>query len=163
MSPFTLRPAVATDAEIIFQYIVELAEYEKARNEVTATVDDIQRTLFADPQQTVSAIICEQQGEPVGFAVYFYNYSTWQGKKGIYLEDLYVTPAARGKGAGKMMLQHLAQKAVSEGCGRFEWSVLDWNQPAIDVYQAIGARAKDSWLGYQLAEDALERFANLTD
>jgi GNAT superfamily N-acetyltransferase len=98
--------------------------------------------------------------EPIGYAVYFFNYSTWLGRHGLYLEDLYVSPEHRGAGAGKALLKHLAQLAVAKGCGRFEWSVLDWNEPAIRFYQAIGARPQDEWVGYRLTGEALEAFAN---
>ena len=97
--------------------------------------------------------------QAVGFAVFFYNYSTWLGKRGVYLEDLYVTPKARGKGAGRHLLQYLAHHAVTEGCGRFEWSVLDWNQPAIDFYQQLGAKPMSEWIGYRLEGDALQALA----
>ena len=105
------------------------------------------------------ALICSVGGEPAGFAVYFFNYSTWQGRKGLYLEDLYVTPAHRGSGAGKALLQHLARIAVAEGCGRFEWSVLDWNEPALQFYRSIGASPLTEWVRHRLAGAALLEFA----
>ena len=107
----------------------------------------------------MNALICALDENPIGFAVYFYNYSTWQGKKGLYLEDLYVSPEHRGVGAGKELLKHLAKIAVSQGCGRFEWSVLDWNEPAIKFYDSIGAKPKTEWVGYQLAGSALYEFS----
>ncbi|HEY8569978.1 GNAT family N-acetyltransferase, partial [Microbulbifer sp.] len=103
---------------------------------------------------------CNIDNKPVGFAVYFFNYSTWLGKNGLYLEDLYISPEYRGAGAGKALLKHLAKIAVSKNCGRFEWSVLDWNEPAIRFYQSIGAKSQDEWVGYRLAGNALEEFAN---
>ena len=109
------------------------------------------------------ALICEADGQPVGYAIYFFNYSTWQARKGLYLEDLYVSPASRGIGAGKRLLRHLARVAVEEGCGRFEWSVLDWNQPAIDFYQSIGARPQAEWVRYRMHGEALTGFAAGSD
>ncbi|WP_306671642.1 GNAT family N-acetyltransferase [Endozoicomonas sp. ONNA2] len=153
-----IREAVAEDAALILGFVQDLARYERAEDEVVATVADIQASIFGGGA-TAKAIIGELDGEPVGFAVYFYNYSTWLGKKGLYLEDLYIAPAYRGKGSGKAMLQYLAKQAVSENCGRFEWSVLGWNEPAIQFYQSIGATPKSEWVGYQLAGPALSAFA----
>lgn len=154
----TIRPATHDDAALILGYIRELAIYEKAEHEVVASVADIEQSLFG-PDSTAHGLICLQDEQPVGYAVYFFNYSTWQGKSGLYLEDLYITPAARGSGAGKKLLRHLAQLAVARGCGRFEWSVLDWNQPAIDFYESFGAAAQSEWVKYRLAGDALLQFA----
>ncbi|MEE3156985.1 MAG: GNAT family N-acetyltransferase, partial [Pseudomonadota bacterium] len=134
------------------------ARYEKAEHEVVATRADIEASIFGE-QSTVRALICEADGQPIGFAVYFFNYSTWQGRRGLYLEDLYVSPEYRGSGAGKALLRHLARIAVTGGCGRFEWSVLDWNEPAIKFYESIGAKAKSEWVGYQLAGEALVAFS----
>ncbi|MBV8680866.1 MAG: GNAT family N-acetyltransferase [Aquitalea sp.] len=153
-----IRPASRADAALILGYIRELAIYEKAEQEVVASVADIENSLFA-ADATAQGLICLQDGQPVGYAVYFFNYSTWQGKSGLYLEDLYITPAARGSGAGKKLLRHLAQLAVARGCGRFEWSVLDWNQPAIDFYESFGAAAQSEWVKYRLAGDALLKFS----
>jgi len=153
-----IRPASRDDAALIHGYITELAIYEKAEQEVVATVADIEQSLFAT-DSPAKALICLQQGQPVGYAVYFLSYSTWQGKRGLYLEDLYITPAARGSGAGKQLLRHLAQLAVQQGCGRFEWSVLDWNQPAIDFYQSFGAQPQAEWVRYRLAGADLDTFA----
>jgi len=158
MSAPTIRQAEPKDAAQILQFVVDLAIYEKAESEVIATVADVENTIFNDDFNT-DAIICELDGKPIGFAVYFFNYSTWQGKHGLYLEDLYVSPEHRGCGAGKALLKHLAKFAVKNSCGRFEWSVLDWNTPAIDFYNSIGAKPKDEWIGYRLSGDALERFA----
>ncbi len=154
----SIRQATADDSQQILTFITELAIFEKAEDEVEASVEDIKRTLFSD-KATAHCVICEEQGSPIGFAVFFYNYSTWQGKNGVYLEDLYVTPDARGKGAGKALLKYLAKHAVDNNCGRFEWSVLDWNQPAIDFYESFGAKAKSEWLGYRLSGKELEEFA----
>ncbi|WP_144139433.1 GNAT family N-acetyltransferase [Paraburkholderia sp. BCC1884] len=157
-----IRPALAADAALILRFITELAVYEKAEHEVVATVHDIETSLFS-ADATAKALICEMNGEPVGFSVYFFSYSTWLGKPGLYLEDLYVSPASRGSGAGKQMLRHLARLACETGCGRFEWSVLDWNAPAIGFYEAIGASAQSEWVRYRLAGEALTAFAASTD
>ena len=156
--PFTLRPAVRTDATQILAFITELAEYERARHVVIATVADIERSLF-DDGSTVHSLICERDGRAIGFAVYFYSYSTWLGRNGIYLEDLYVTPDQRGDGAGRELLRHIAREAVKNGCGRLEWSVLDWNEPAIGFYKSLGAEPQDEWVRYRLEGDKLTRFA----
>ncbi len=155
----TIRKATPLDAAIIHGFIVELAVYEKAEHEVKASIADIERSIF-EPGSPVKALICLKDEVAIGFAVYFYNFSTWQGRKGLYLEDLYVSPKHRGAGAGKKLLHHLAQIAVEEGCGRFEWSVLDWNQPAIDFYHAVGAKPQSEWIRYRLAGDDLTDFAN---
>lgn len=153
-----IRPATPADAPQILAFITELAVYEKAEHEVVASVADIERTLF-DEHATARALICTLDERPIGFAVYFFSYSTWQGRKGLYLEDLYVSPEQRGAGAGKALLRHLARLACESGCGRFEWSVLDWNEPAIRFYEAIGASAQDEWIRYRLAGEALRGFA----
>lgn len=157
MSSLTIRKAKLNDAALILRFVKELAVYEKAEHEVVATVNDIEQSIFNDKHNT-DAIIGEIDGEPVGFAVFFFNYSTWQGKHGLYLEDLYVSPESRGSGAGKALLKYLAKLAVDKGCGRFEWSVLNWNEPAIQFYQSIGAEPKDEWTGYRLSGDALQSF-----
>lgn len=154
-----IRKAVPADAATIHSFIVELAVYEKAEHEVKASIAEIESSIFS-AESPAKALICELNGEAIGFAVYFYNYSTWQGRKGLYLEDLYVSPKHRSLGAGKFLLRHLAQIAVEEGCGRFEWSVLDWNQPAIDFYHSVGAKAQAEWVKYRLAGDDLTNFAN---
>ena len=154
----SIRKAVPADAAIIHGFIVELAVYEKAEHEVKASIAEIESSIFST-SSPAKALICELNGEAIGFAVYFYNYSTWQGRKGLYLEDLYVSPKHRGLGAGKFLLRHLAQVAVEDGCGRFEWSVLDWNQPAIEFYDSVGAKPQAEWLKYRLAGDDLFNFA----
>jgi GNAT superfamily N-acetyltransferase len=153
-----IRPATHADAALILRFITELAVYEKAEHEVVASVADIQASLFS-AQSSAKALICEMNGEAIGFCVYFFSYSTWLGKPGLYLEDLYVSPSSRGSGAGKQMLRHLARIACETGCGRFEWSVLDWNEPAIGFYESIGASAQSEWVRYRLAGDALTAFA----
>ncbi|MDM9650038.1 GNAT family N-acetyltransferase [Pseudomonas wenzhouensis] len=154
----TIRPATADDAELILRFITELAIYEKAEHEVKTDAAGIRDSLFAEGS-TAHGLICENDGQPIGYAVYFFNYSTWLGKHGLYLEDLYVSPDARGLGAGKALLRHLAQLAVARGCGRFEWSVLDWNTPAIDFYESFGARPQSEWTTYRLTGQALLDFA----
>lgn len=156
--PLTIRPATPDDAELILRFITELAIYEKAEHEVKTDAAGIRDSLFAE-RATAHGLICEHQGRPIGYAVYFFNYSTWLGKHGLYLEDLYVSPDARGLGAGKALLRHLAQLAVARGCGRFEWSVLDWNTPAIDFYESFGARPQSEWTTYRLTGQALLDFA----
>ncbi|WP_110972602.1 GNAT family N-acetyltransferase, partial [Pseudomonas huaxiensis] len=153
-----IRPAQPEDAGQILTFITELAEYERARHEVIASVEDIQRSLFS-PDSTAKGLICERDGQAIGYAVYFFSYSTWLGRNGIYLEDLYVTPQSRGTGAGKLLLRHLAQVACANDCGRLEWSVLDWNQPAIDFYLSIGAQPQDEWVRYRMEGDTLRNFA----
>ena len=154
-----IREANSDDAALILHFIRELAIYEKAEHEVLATEDSIRDTIFG-PESRVEALICEHEGEAIGFAVYFFNYSTWLGKYGLFLEDLYVTPEQRGIGAGKLLLQHLARIAVDKDCGRFEWNVLDWNEPAIKFYESLGAEALHEWIGYRLTGDALKKLAS---
>ena len=153
-----IRPATADDAGLILRFIRELAIYEKAESSVQTDEAGIRASLFGADAKA-QALVCERDGVAVGYAVFFYNYSTWLGRNGIYLEDLYVSPEQRGCGAGKALLQHIARLAVAQGCGRFEWSVLDWNTPAIDFYKAAGAKPQDEWTVYRLEGEALWRFA----
>ncbi|WNW10856.1 GNAT family N-acetyltransferase [Pseudomonas sp. DTU_2021_1001937_2_SI_NGA_ILE_001] len=153
-----IRPARRDDAAQILTFITDLADYEKARHEVQASIEDIERSLF-DEASTTHALICSRDEQPIGFAVYFYSYSTWLGRHGLYLEDLYIAPQHRGTGAGKLMLRHLAREAVARQCGRFEWSVLDWNEPAIRFYESIGAQRQGEWVRYRLEGEALSAFA----
>jgi len=153
-----IRRAERADARIILDMIAELAEYEKALHEVIANQQDIERTLFADDSKS-EALICEIDGVAAGYAVFFTSYSTWLGKNGIYLEDLYISPRYRGQKAGKQLLRHIAKLAVERGCGRLEWSVLDWNQPAIDFYKSIGAAPQDEWVRYRMEGIVLTDFA----
>lgn len=157
-----IRPATPADTPLILQFIRELAEYEKLLHEVVATEDILQQTLFGDQAKAYVAI-AEWDGEPVGFALYFYNFSTFLGKPGIYLEDLYVRPELRGKGIGKALLAYLAHKALEKGCGRLEWWVLDWNKPSIAFYKSIGAEAMDEWTVYRLSGEALDALADSAD
>ena len=156
--PLTIRPATAADAALILRFITDLAIYEKAEHEVKTDTAGIEASLFG-PDSSAQALICEYDGQPIGYAVYFFNYSTWLGKHGLYLEDLYISPETRGVGAGKALLRHLAQLAVAKGCGRFEWAVLDWNTPAIEFYEAFGAKPQDEWTTYRLTGQALLDFA----
>ena len=149
-----IRKATYEDAGVILGFIRELAVYEKEPDAVIATEEDIVANLF-NPETTTEALICLADEKAVGFAVYFLNFSTWLGRDGLYLEDLYVSPAQRGAGHGKALLKHLAQIAVDRNCGRFEWSVLDWNEPAIRFYEALGARPLSEWVGYRLEGQAL--------
>ena len=160
MSNIKIRRATPDDSELIMHFIIELAVYEKLENEVVTTEAGIRHSLFGE-DSVAHAVICEMDDEPVGFALYFFNYSTWLGKNGLYLEDLYVSPKSRGHGAGKALLKHLAQIAVSKNCGRFEWSVLDWNDLAINFYKSLGAKPQDGWVGYRLTGQALEDLAKL--
>jgi len=159
----TLRPATPSDVPHILGFIRELAEYEREPDAVLTTEADLLRDGFpADESKAprrFHCIIAEWNGTPAGFALYFYNYSTWEGRAGIYLEDIYVQPAYRGKGIGKALLVKLAFIAVEEGCARFEWSVLDWNQPSIDFYQAMGAVMKSEWRGMRVDGQALKNLA----
>jgi GNAT superfamily N-acetyltransferase len=159
MTSYRIRPASVADAGIILRFIRELADYEKALHEVAATEETVAASLFGEGSVS-RALICETEtGEPAGSAVFFNTYSTWQAKNGLYLEDLYVTPDHRGSGVGKMLLRALARIALDEGCGRFEWSVLDWNTPAIRDYDAIGAEPHGEWIRYRLSGEKLKRFA----
>ncbi|PID44356.1 MAG: GNAT family N-acetyltransferase [Proteobacteria bacterium] len=153
-----IRKATQSDSGLLLTFIKELASYEKAEHEVTATESSLEASLFGD-DSTTHAVICEKAGSPVGFAIYFFNYSTWLGKHGLYLEDLYITKVERGRGVGKVLLKHLAKIAVERGCGRFEWSVLDWNEPAINFYESLGAKPKSEWIGYQLTGQELVALA----
>jgi len=153
-----IRPARSADRDLIFALIRELAEYEKLLDHVDATASDIERALFgASPR--VFCDIAEADGQAAGFALWFYNYSTFRGKHGIYLEDLFVRPAFRGRGLGKALLANLAKRAVAENCSRVEWSVLDWNEPSIAFYKSLGAKALDDWTIFRLSDEALRNLA----
>lgn len=154
----TVRPATPADAGLIHQFILDLAEYEKLLDTVQATEADTAAALFGDKARAF-ADIAEIDGEPVGFALWFYNYSTFVGRHGIYLEDLFVWPSARGSGAGKALLANLAKRCVDEGLGRLEWSVLDWNAPSIAFYDGLGAAAMDEWIIRRLTGEALRKLA----
>jgi GNAT superfamily N-acetyltransferase len=160
MSEYYIRKATIEDSSLILKFVKELARYEKAEHEVLATEEHIKSSLFGSEPAT-HALICEKGNRPVGFAVYFFNYSTWLGKHGLYLEDLYVTSSERGNGVGKTIFKHLAQVAVKHDCGRFEWSVLDWNEPAINFYESFGAKPQKEWVIYRLTGQDLIDFAEL--
>lgn len=153
-----IRPATPDDCATIANLIRELAVYERLEHEAKATPDAIRRNLFGE-RPYAEALIAEEAGEPVGFALFFHNFSTFQGRPGIYLEDLFVKPEHRGRGHGKGLLARLARIAVERGCGRFEWSVLDWNEPSIGFYRSLGARPMDEWTIYRVEGEALERLA----
>jgi GNAT superfamily N-acetyltransferase len=153
-----IRAATPADIPCIHRLIVELAIYEKEPDAVQATHEDLERALFG-PRPVAECVLAEVDGEAVGLALFFTNFSTWTGKPGLYLEDLFVRPQARGAGLGKALLVHLASIAVARGYGRFEWSVLDWNTPAIGFYTALGARPMDEWTVMRVDGEALERLA----
>jgi GNAT superfamily N-acetyltransferase len=157
-----IRPAEAEDIPLIVQFIRELAGYEREPDKAVATDEDIRRDGFsANPKFRV--LIAEWGGKAAGFALFFYNYSTWLGRAGLYLEDLFVRPEFRGKGIGKAMLTRLAKIAVEEGCGRFEWQVLDWNTPALEFYKSLGARVMDEWSTMRVTGEPLKKLASLSE
>src|SRR5438128_12114442 len=155
---FAIRSAAEADVPLILQFIHDLAEYERLSHRVVATEERLCQSLFGSPR-FAEVIIGEEDGAPVGFALFFHNYSTFLAQPGIYLEDLFVKPDARGRGYGKALLARLAQLARERGCGRVEWAVLDWNAPSIDFYKALGAAPMDEWTVFRLTGDALERLA----
>lgn len=152
-----IRAASTADVPRILAFIRELAEFEREPEAVVATEASLQHALFGE--RSCEAVMAEVEGKPVGFALFFHNFSTWEGKKGLYLEDLYVTPDARGLGVGTQLLQHLAGIAMDRDCARFEWWVLDWNQNAIDLYRKIGAVSMDEWTVQRVSGDALRKLA----
>jgi GNAT superfamily N-acetyltransferase len=153
-----IRPATAADAPLLVQLITELAEYEKLRHEVTATPEGIRQTLFG-PRPFAEALIAEWNDEPAGFALFFHNYSTFLARPGIYLEDLFVRTHLRGHKIGLYMLKELAAIAQGRGCPRLDWQVLDWNKPAIDFYDRLGATARRDWLSYRMTGEPLARLS----
>ena len=156
-----IRPAEPADVATILRFVRELAVFEREPAAVLATEPMLHDALFG-AHPAAEAVIAED-GEPLGFALFFHNFSTWQGKRGLYLEDLYVTPSARGRGVGKALLRHLARLAVERDCARFEWSVLDWNADAIAFYRAMGAVGQDEWTVQRVDGDALRRLAGHTE
>lgn len=158
MGDFAIRPAIESDIPALLSLITQLAEYEKLSHAVVATENDLRRSLFGSHPVT-EALIGESDGKPVAFAVFFHNYSTFLGRPGLYLEDLFVVPECRGTGFGRAMLAQLAKIAIERNCGRFEWSVLDWNEPAIEFYKKLGAVPMDEWTVFRLEGAALERLA----
>lgn len=154
-----VRPATPADIGLVDELVRGLAEYEKLSHEVTATADDFAAALFG-PSPKVFCEIAERDGEPVGFALWYYSFSTFLGRHGLYLEDLFVKPEARGLGVGKALLAALARRCLDEGLGRLEWEVLDWNQPAIDFYEAQGGRLMRGWIPVRLSGAHLDRLAS---
>lgn len=155
-SNLQIRPATPADAGVIHSLITELADYELLRHEMVATEIDIHQALFNEPTRA-EVILAWVDQTAVGFALFFHNFSTFLGRPGVYLEDLFVRPEHRGKGYGKALLQRLAKIAAERGCGRMEWSVLDWNQPSIDFYKSLGAVPMDEWTVYRLTGTALRK------
>jgi GNAT superfamily N-acetyltransferase len=153
-----IRPAQVQDCELILSFIKELAVYEKLEHELVATPEILAETLFG-PKTYAEVLIAEYDGKPVGYALFFHSYSTFNGRPGIYLEDVYVQPALRGKGIGKALMSYLAKLAVERKCSRFEWSVLDWNAPSIAFYRSIGAQPMEGWTVQRLTGPALEALA----
>jgi GNAT superfamily N-acetyltransferase len=154
-----IKSATVDDIPLILQFIKELAEYEKLAHEVVATEEGLQKALFGE-RAHAEVIIAHYQNTPIGFVLFFHNFSTFLGKPGIYLEDLYIRPEFRGKGFGRNLLVYLAKLAKERNCGRLEWWVLNWNKPAINFYQSLGARAMDEWTVYRVTDVALESLAN---
>lgn len=156
---YQVNPATPADVPVILQMARGLAEYERMPQAVTASEDDILRTLFEEPRRAEAAI-GYVGGEPAGIVVFFHTYSTFVGRPGIYLEDIYVEEPHRGQGLGRILMQYVAQIAVERGCARFEWAVLDWNQPAIGFYEKLGARPQSDWTVYRLAGEQLLQLAS---
>jgi len=154
----TIRPAGPRDAALLLELVRELAEYEKLAHEVEATAEDFLRDGFGE-RPRFEAAVAEWDGDPAGFALWFYNYSTFAGRHGLYLEDLFVRPAFRGKGIGKALLVHLARLAAEQGCARYQWQVLDWNTPSIAFYEALGARKLPEWVTMRVSGAELARLA----
>ena len=154
-----IRPAQQDEVGIVLQLIHDLALYEKAPDEVEATEKELLETIFVDNPRVFCDVV-DVNGEIAGMAIWFLNYSTWQGKHGIYLEDLFIKPEFRGKGYGKALLQHLAKVCDERGYGRFQWWVLDWNSPAIEFYKSLGAVAMDEWTVYRVSGDPLKKLGN---
>ncbi len=153
-----IRPATEADVELILQFIRDLAEYEREPESAVATSEDIIRDGFRG-QPKFKVLIAEWDGTPAGFAFYFFNYSTWLGKPGLFLEDLFVKPEMRGKGIGKALLAELARIAMAENCYGVKWEVLDWNQPAIDFYEPLGAKLRKEWITVKLMGEELKKLA----
>jgi len=156
-----IRKAERRDAPVLLSLIKELAEYERMSDQVATTEEMLTDNLFGKTGNIAEAVIACYNGAPVGMAIYFFNFSTFVGRRGLYLEDLFVQPALRGKGIGKALLIYLAKTAVENNCGRFEWSVLDWNKPAIDFYKSLGAKPMDEWTIFRLSGDEIKHVAGL--
>ncbi len=158
LTNYEIRPAAREDVPVIYSFVCELAEYEKLSHAVVAAESDMDEALFGE-NPVAECIVMEYEGRSVGFALFFRSFSTFVGRPGIYLEDLYVQPEMRGKGMGRAMLTHLAKLAVERGCGRLEWSVLNWNESAIGFYKSLGAVPMDEWTVFRMTGESLERFA----
>ena len=154
-----IRPARVEDVPVILELIRDLATYERAPEEVTATEEGLAEVLFGE-RPAAEVLLALEGDSPVGFAVFFHNFSTWLGRPGLYLEDLFVKPEKRGKGYGRALLIALAKTALDRGCGRMEWAVLDWNEPAIKFYRALGAKPMDEWTVFRLTRDGIAKLAN---
>ncbi len=156
---FKIRFAVIDDVPTILRLIRDLAEYERAPDEVIATEEQLRQNLFGQ-RPTAEVLLGEEKGEPVCFALFFHNFSTWMGRRGLYLEDLFVQPDHRGKGYGRALLVRLAQIARERECGRMEWAVLDWNEPAIQFYRKLGARPNEDWTIFRLTREGIAQLAD---
>ena len=154
----TIRPARRDEVPVVLEFIRDLARYEKLEHEVSASESELREALFGERRYAEVILACSA-GEPVGFALFFHNFSTFKGRPGIYLEDLFVRPEARGRGIGKQLLAHLARTAVERRCARLEWAVLDWNEPSIGFYRSLGAVAMDEWTVFRLTGNALALLA----
>jgi GNAT superfamily N-acetyltransferase len=158
-SPFHIRSATADDVPLILQFVKELAEYEKLAHEVCATEESLRQNLFGE-RRTAEVVLAFEGEEPAGFALFFHNFSTFLGKPGIYLEDLFVRPKFRGRGYGKALMVHLARVAKERDCGRFEWWVLDWNEPSIEFYRRLGAKPMSDWTVFRLTRNTIDALAD---
>ena len=158
MSKITIRKAVIEDAGTLLCFVKKLAKEEKSEHEVETDREQLIKTLL-EKNSTSHAVICEIDDVPIGHAVYFFNYSTWQGKNGLYIEDLYILKEYRNCGAGKQIIKHLSCLALEKNCGRVEWSVMDWNAKAIGFYNALGAKPQNEWIRYRLSDKALKKVA----
>ena len=157
-----IKPATRDDAPLILSLVKELAEYERLAHEVIATEEVVTESLFG-VRPSAEVVLAYYDEDPVGYALFFHSFSTFVGRPGLYLEDVYVRPSMRGKGIGKALMLYLAKLAVERRCGRFEWAVLNWNKPSISFYESLGARPMDEWTVYRLDGDALKRLAGLAD
>ena len=155
---FEIKPATSADVPIILRLIRELAEYERAPQDAVATEPQLHEVLFGE-KPSAEVLLAYEGDEPIGFAVYFFNFSTWLGRPGLYLEDLFVRPELRGKGYGRALLTRLAQIAQDRGCGRMEWAVLDWNEPAIQFYKKLRAAPMEEWTVFRLTSDGIANLA----
>jgi GNAT superfamily N-acetyltransferase len=159
MTDFEIRTTTAADIPVILELIRDLAIYERAPEAVVTTEAGLREVLFG-PKPAAEVLLALEKGEPAGFAVFFHNFSTWLGRPGLYLEDLFVRPEKRGKGYGRALLERLAQIAKERGCGRMEWAVLDWNDPAIQFYRKLGAEPMDEWTVFRLTAEGIAKLAN---